>query len=117
MLGKVNPKEIIMLLERDSILRGMVKYFGENTDTLAEILSSYTRVFGKKHEIISLLKDEKIKQYVNSKLQEKQSIEEFSELVKKVGAHIFELISHYEITINDHNYNRWIKRIIDGEIR
>ena len=113
----VNPEEIIMLLEKDSILRGLVKYFGENTDTLAEILSAYTKTFGEKHEISSLLKEEKVQQYVNSKIQEKQSIEEFSEMVKKLRSHIIGLISHNEIAIHDQNFNRWIKRVINGEIR
>lgn len=116
MLGKVNPKEIIMILETDSILRGIVKYFGENADTLAEILSYYTRVFGEKHEIISLLEDEKVQQYVKSQLLKEQSMSEFSKLVNKLGPQIIEKVQS-DITIKDHNLGKWLKHIIDGEIK
>lgn len=105
-----------MILEADSILRGILKYFGENTVTLAEILSSYTRVFGEKHEIVSILENEKIQQYVKSQLGKEQSVGEFSKLVNKIGPQIIEKIQS-DITIKDHEMGKWLKRIIDREIR
>lgn len=115
-MRKVNSKEAIMILEIDPILSKLVRYFGENTNALAEILSSYTKVFGEKHEIISLLKDENVQQYVKSELQKEQSIDEFSKLVSKLGPQIIEKIQN-DITIKDHSFNRWLKHIIDDEIR
>ena len=116
MLDKVNPKEIIMILETDSILKGIVKYFGKNADTLAEILSYYTRVFGEKHEIISLLEDEKVQQYVKSQSLKEQSMSEFSKIVNKLGPQIIEKVQS-DITIKDHDLGKWLKHIIDDEIK
>ncbi len=115
-MGKVNSKEIIMILKADSILRRIVKYFGENADTLAEILSSYTRVLGEKHEIITSLKDEKVQQYVKSQLLREQSVSEFSKLINKLGPQIIEKVQS-DITIKDHDLGKWLKHIIDGEIK
>jgi len=114
-MRKVNSKEVIMLLETDLVLNKIIRYFGENTDALAEILSSYTRIFGEKHEIISLLKDENVQQYVKSELGKEQSVDEFSKLVSKLGPQIIEEIQN-DITIKDHSLNRWLKHIIDDEI-
>ncbi len=105
-----------MILEADSVLSKIVKYFGENTDALAEILSSYTRVFGEKNVIISLLKDEKVQRYVKSQLGKEQTANEFSKLVNKIGPQIIEKIQS-DITIKDHDLSKWLKHIIDGEIR
>ncbi len=105
-----------MILEADSSLGGIVKYFGENTDTLAEILSSYTMVLGEKHEIITSLKDEKVQQYVKSQLEKEQSVSEFSKLVNKLGHQIIEKIQR-DITIKDHDLRKWLKHIINGEIK
>lgn len=113
---KVNSKDAIMILEIDPILSKIVRYFGENTNALAEILSSYTKVFGEKQETISLLKDENVQQYVKSELKKEQSIDEFSKLVSKLGPQIIEKIQN-DIIIKDHSLNRWLKHIIDDEIR
>jgi len=78
-------------------------------------LSDYTRVFGEKHKIISLLKDENVQQYVKSELGKEQSVDEFSKLVSKLGPQIIEEIQN-DITIKDHSLNRWLKHIIDDEI-
>ena len=115
-MRKVNSKEVIMILETDLVLSKIVRYFGETTNSLAEILSSYTKVFGEKHEIISLLKDENVQQYVKSELEKEQSVDEFSKLVSKLGPQIIEKIQN-DITINDRSLNKWLKRIIDDEIR
>lgn len=105
----------VEIFELDPLLKKIVKYFGENTDVLAEILASYTRVFGEKHEIISLLKDEKVQQYVKSQLVKKQSMNEFSKLVNKLDPQIIEKVQS-DITIKDHDLCKWLKHIIEGEI-
>ncbi len=115
-MGKVNPNEIITILEADSVLRGILKYFGSDTDILAEILSTYTRIFGEKHEIISLLKDEKVQQYVKSQQGKEQSVNEFSKLVYELGPQILENIQS-DIIIKDDELAKWLKHIIEGEIR
>ncbi len=106
----------IEIFESDPLVKKIVKYFGENTITLAEILSYYTRVFGEKHEIISLLKDEKVKQYVKSQLLKEQSMSEFSKLVNKLGPQIIEKVQS-DITIKDTDLGKWLKHIINGEIK
>jgi hypothetical protein len=115
-MHKINSKEVIMILETDLALSKMVRYFGENTNALAEILSCYTRVFGEKHEIISLLEDEKVRHYVKSQLLKEQSMSEFSKLVNKLGPQIIEKVQS-DITIKDPDLDRWLKHIIDGEIK
>ncbi len=106
----------IEIFESDPLLKKIVKYFGKNTNTLAEILFSYTRVFGEKHEIISLLKDEKVQQYVKSQLLKEQSVSEFSKLVNKLGPQIIEKVQS-DITIKDNDLGKWLKHVIDGEIK
>jgi hypothetical protein len=106
----------IEIFESDPLLKKIVKYFGENTNTLAEILFSYTKVFGEKHEIISLLKDEKVQQYMKSQLLKEHSVSEFSKLVDKLGLQIIEKVQS-DITIKDNDLGKWLKHVIDAEIK
>ena len=113
---KIKRMNTIEIFESDPLLKKIVKYFGKNTNTLAEILSSYTRVFGEKHEIISLLKDEKVQQYMKSQLFKEQSVSEFSKLVDKLGPQIIEKVQS-DITIKDHDLGKWLKHVMDDEIK
>ena len=108
---------MIEVLESDSLLKKIVKYFGQDKETLSIILASSTKKLGEKEKILSLLDENQVKKYVNSKLKEDHTITEFSDMAKKVGPLIMELASNNDITITDSSLNIWLKHIIDGEIK
>ncbi len=108
---------MIEILESDSLLKKIVKYFGHDKEVLATILASCTKKLGDKNMIMSLLEQDEVKRYVNSKLEEEHSITEFADMVKKIGPEVMELASCKDITINDNTLNTWLKRIINEEIK
>jgi len=108
---------MIEILESDSLLKKIVKYFGHDKETLSIILASYSKKLGEKEKILLLLDENEVKKYVSLKLKEEHSITEFADMVKKVGPLIMELASNNDITITDSSPNRWLKHIIDGEIK
>ncbi|KAG2477988.1 MAG: hypothetical protein NPMRTH1_820029 [Nitrosopumilales archaeon] len=113
----MNYKKMIEVLESDSLLKKIVKYFGHDKEILSIILASYTKKLGEREKILLLLEDNEVEKYVNSKLKEEHSITEFSDMAKKVGPMIMELASNNDITITDSSLNTWLKHIIDGEIK
>ncbi len=109
--------KMIEVLESDSLLKKIIKYFGHDKEILSIILASYTKKLGEKEKILLLLEDDEVKKYVNSKLKEEHSLTEFADIAKKVGPMIMELASNNDITITDSSLNTWLKHIIDGEIK
>ncbi len=108
---------MIEILESDSLLKKIVKYFGHDKEALAIILASCTKKLGDKNMIMSSLEQDEVKRYVDSKLKEEHSITEFADMVKKIGPEVMELASNNDITITDSSLNTWLKHILDGEIK
>lgn len=114
---KMNYKKMIEVLESHSMLKKIIKYFGHDKEILSIILASYTKKLGEKEKIMSLLEQDEVKRYVDSKLKEEHSITEFADMAKKIDPMIMELASNNDITITDTSLNTWLKHIIDGEIK
>lgn len=113
----MNFQNTIDIFESDPVLEKIIKYFGHDTDLLSLILANYDQKLGNKEEIQLILEEAKMKNYVNSKLKQEQSMTEFIDIANKIGPVLMELASNRDITVQDNSFNIWLKRIINNEIK
>lgn len=113
----MNFQNAIDIFESDPVLEKIIKYFGHDTGLLSLILTNYDQKLGNKGEIQLILEEAKMKNYVNSKLKQEQSMTEFIDMTNKIGPVLVELASNRDITVQDNSFNIWLKRIINNEIK